>query len=377
MPYIRPALQQAWLSKSLVACVLWPVSLIYGAIVSLRKLLYRLNVFHAQNLPVPVIVVGNVFVGGVGKTPLVIALVKQLTAQGLKVGVLSRGYGRSGEGSQSVTPQSSAKEVGDEPVLIARACQVPVFVGKNRFQAGLHLLAQNPHVQLIVCDDGLQHLALAHDLGLCVFDERGLGNGWLLPAGPLREPWPLDRAGYSHVITLSTSNYAIQNPQRVDEQGLEKEKEEEKLQVQVLEKDKEQPKELKKPKVDFLVPRVLADFAQQANGTTRALSIFRGQKVQALAGIGKPLVFFDMLTDKGIALSAKQALADHYDMRSIHIDPEMGEVLCTEKDAVKLWNFQPTAWAVPLVTEIPEELLNTILAHIGPKLSSAHGHQTT
>jgi len=375
MPDIRPALQRAWLSKSLLACVLWPVSLIYGAIVSLRKLLYRLDVFHAQNLPVPVIVVGNVFVGGVGKTPLVVALVKQLTEQGLKVGVLSRGYGRSGDGSQSVTAQSSATEVGDEPVLIARACQVPVFVGKNRFQTGQHLLAQNPHVQLIVCDDGLQHLALAHDLALCVFDERGLGNGWLLPAGPLREPWPVDRSGYSQVITLSTSNYAIQNPERVNEQVLEKEEEE--LQMQVLEKDKEQPKELKKPKADFLVPRVLADFAQQADGTTQALSIFQGQKVQALAGIGKPQVFFDMLTDIGIALSATKALADHDDMRSIHIDPEMGEVLCTEKDAVKLWNFQPTAWAVPLVTEIPKELLNTILAHIGPKLSSAHGHKTS
>ncbi len=363
MPDIRPALQEAWLTKGLIARVLWPVSLIYGALVWLRKLLYRLDVFHGQHLPVPVIVVGNVFVGGVGKSPLVIALVKQLTAQGLKVGVLSRGYGRSGEGSQSVTGQSSATEVGDEPVLIARACQVPVFVGKNRFQAGLHLLAQNPHVQLIVCDDGMQHLALAHDLALCVFDERGLGNGWLLPAGPLREPWPLDRAGYSHVITLSTSNYAIQNPQRVNEQ--------------VREKEQEKPQGLEQPKADFVVPRVLADFAKQSDGTTQALSIFQGERVQALAGIGKPQVFFDMLTDKGIALSAKQALSDHYDMRSIHIDPEMGEVLCTEKDAVKLWNFQPTAWAVPLVTEIPEELLNTILAHIGPKLSSAHGHQTT
>jgi tetraacyldisaccharide 4'-kinase len=219
----------------------------------------------------------------------------------------------------------------------------------------------------------LQHIALAHDLALCVFDERGLGNGWLLPAGPLREPWPVDRAGYLEVITLSTSNYAIQNPESVNEQVLEKEKE----QLQVLEKDKEKPKELKKPKADFVVPRVLADFAQQADGTTQALSIFRGQKVQALAGIGKPQVFFDMLTDKGIALLATKALADHDDMRTIHIDPELGEVLCTEKDAVKLWNFQPTAWAVPLITEIPEELLNTILARIAPKLSSAHGHQTT
>ena len=375
MPDIRPALQQAWLTQGLIARVLWPVSLIYGALVWLRKWLYRLDVFHAQHLPVPVIVVGNVFVGGVGKTPLVIALVKQLTTQGLKVGVLSRGYGRSGDGSQSVTAQSSATEVGDEPVLIARACQVPVFVGKNRFQTGQHLLAQNPHVQVIVCDDGLQHLALAHDLALCVFDARGLGNGWLLPAGPLREPWPVDRSGYLQVITLSTSNYAIENPQRVNEKVLDKE--EEQLQVQVLEKDKEKPKELKKPKADFVVPRVLADFAQQADGTTQALSVFRGQKVQALAGIGKPQAFFNMLTDKGIALLATKALADHDDMRTIHIDPELGEVLCTEKDAVKLWNFQPTAWAVPITTEIPEELLNTILARIAPKLSSAHGHQTT
>ena len=375
MPDIRPALQEAWLTKGLIARVLWPVSLIYGALVWLRKLLYRLDVFHGQHLPVPVIVVGNVFVGGVGKTPLVIALVKQLTAQGFKVGVLSRGYARSGDGSQSVTVQSSATEVGDEPVLIARACQVPVFVGKNRLQAGQHLLAQNPHIQVIVCDDGLQHLALAHDLALCVFDERGLGNGWLLPAGPLREPWPVDRSGYSQIITLSTSNYATQNPQRVNEQVLEKEKEQ--LLVQVLEKDKELPRELEKPKADFVVPRVLADFAQQANGTTQALSIFRSQKVQALAGIGKPQVFFDMLADKGIALLATKALADHDNMRTIHIDPELGQVLCTEKDAVKLWNFQPTAWAVPLITEIPEELLNTILARIAPKLSSVHGHQTT
>jgi len=365
MPDIRPALQQAWLTKGLIACVLWPVSLIYGAIVSLRKLLYRFGVFHTHQLPVPVIVVGNVFVGGVGKTPLVIALVKQLTARGLKVGVLSRGYGSSGEGSQSVTPQSSAIEVGDEPVLIARACQVPVCVGKNRFQAGLDLLAQNPHIQLIVCDDGMQHWSLANDLAICVFDERGLGNGWLLPAGPLRESWPLDRSGYSHVITLSTLNFELQNPQRVNEQEL------------VQEKKQEQPQELEQTKADFIVPRVLADFALQADGTTQSLSNFRGQKVQALAGIGKPQAFFDMLTAQGIALSATQALADHDDMRSIQSDPEMGEVLCTEKDAVKLWNYQPTAWAVPLVTEIPQELLDLILVRIGPKLSSTHGQQIT
>ena len=357
MPDIRLALQQAWLKRGLISCVLWPVSLIYGLLFGLRKLLYRLGVLPSQQLPVPVIVVGNVYVGGVGKTPLVIALVRQLSASGLKVGVLSRGYGRSGEGSQSVTPQSLATDVGDEPLLIARACQVPVFVGKNRFEAGLELLAQNPQTQVIVCDDGLQHLGLAHDLALCVFDERGLGNGWLLPAGPLRESWPIHSSGHSQVITVLTSNYARHNRQTNLKQ--------------------EQPQALKQLSVDFVVHRVLADFAQQADGTTQALSSFRGQKVQALAGIGKPQAFFDMLTAQGIGLSVTQALADHEDMHSVRIDPAMGAVLCTEKDAVKLWNYLPTAWAVPLVTEIPEELFKTILAQIGPKLSSGYGHQTT
>lgn len=357
MPDIRLALQQAWLKRGLISCVLWPVSLIYGLVFGLRKMLYRVGVFRSQQLPVPVIVVGNVYVGGVGKTPLVIALVRQLTASGLKVGVLSRGYGRSGEGSLSVTPQSLATDVGDEPLLIARACQVPVFVGKNRFEAGLELLSQNPQTQVIVCDDGLQHLGLVHDLALCVFDERGLGNGWLLPAGPLREAWPVHSSGYSHVMTVLTSNFV-----RHDSQPNKKH---------------EQPQVLNQLSVDFVVPRVLADFAQQADGSTQALSSFRGQKVQALAGIGKPQAFFDMLTAQGIALSFTQALADHEDMHSVRIDPAMGAVLCTEKDAVKLWNYLPTAWAVPLVTEIPEELFKTILAQIAPKLSSGYGHQTT
>ncbi len=341
MPDIRLALQQAWLTKGLLTYLLWPVCLIYGWLILLRKLLYRIGVFQSNRLPVPVIVVGNVFVGGVGKTPLVIALVKQLTAQGFKVGVLSRGFGRSSKGTQFVTPQSVALEVGDEPLLIARSCQVPVSVGKDRFQAGLDLLARYPQTEVIVCDDGLQHLALAHDVALCVFDERGLGNGWVLPAGPLREPWSVDASDKS-LITVSTSSQAPQYP-----------------------------------KTDFLVPRVLSHLAQQADGTTQALSNFRVQKVQALAGIGKPQAFFDMLLDLGISLTTTHALADHDDLRTVDIDPAMGAVLCTEKDAVKLWNYLPTAWAVPLVTEIPPKLLAHILAGIEPKLSSAHGHQIT
>ena len=303
----------------------------------------------------PVVVIGNLTVGGTGKSPLVAWLVEQLAVRGVEAGILSRGYGGESKTAQFVTTDTPASRVGDEAVMHARRTSAKVVVAPRRSD-GAKLLEQ-AGVDLIVCDDGLQHLGLVHDLALRVFDERGLGNGWLLPAGPLREAWPVHSSGHSHVMTVSTSNYA-----RHDSQPNKKH---------------EQPQVLNQLSVDFVVPRVLADFAKQSDGTTQALSIFQGEKVQALAGIGKPQVFFDMLTDKGIALSATKALADHDDMRSIHIDPGMGEVLCTEKDAVKLWNFQPTAWAVPLVTEIPEELLNTILAHIGPKLSSAHGHKTS
>ena len=371
MPDIRLALQQAWLKRGLIAYALWPLSLIYGLLFYFRKLLYRFGIFRSQQLPVPVIVVGNVFVGGVGKTPLVMALVKQLTAKGLKVGVLSRGYGRSGETPQFVSPESLAMDVGDEPLLIARACKVPVFVGKNRFHAGYELLAHSPQIQVIVCDDGLQHLALKHDLALCVFDERGIGNGWLLPAGPLREAWPRMLGDYAPIITVATSSLSKKYREDTQKVGGQDHPAQDNECSSALDKALEQAK------TDFMAPRVLADFAQQADGTTQALSSFRSQKVQALAGIGKPEVFFNMLRAQGISLSKTQALADHDDMRALQIDPEMGAVLCTEKDAVKLWDFQPTAWAVPLVTDLPEELLNTILTHISPKLSSVHGHQTT
>jgi tetraacyldisaccharide-1-P 4'-kinase len=179
----------------------------------------------------------------------------------------------------------------------------------------------------------------------------------------LREAWPLLQEDYAPIITVSTSNFSEKRAQDTqNDRGQDHSQEQDKGLSSALEKA------LKQAKKDFVVPRELADFAQQADGTTQALSSFRGQKVQALAGIGKPEVFFNMLRTQGISLSKTQALSDHDNMRALQIDPQMGAVLCTEKDAVKLWNFHPRAWAVPLVTELPEELLNTILALISPKL---------
>ena len=352
MTRVRHALTQAWNNQGgwggqLLTFMLLPISWGFGGLVKIRRQLYWHGLLKQHTLPVPVIVVGNVMVGGVGKTPVTMALVQHLKNKGMHVGVLSRGYGRNTANTpsiQAVTQKSTAQDVGDEPLLIARTCQVPVYVGSNRAAAGQALLAAHPDVNILVCDDGLQHWQLARTLELCVFDERGVGNGHLLPSGPLREPWPR-QAVNKHVtpcFLVKTSGQAGPD--------------------------------------EFAVQRNLANFAQQANGTQRLLQSWRDMRVQALAGIAKPHVFFDMLRQQGLTLSRTQALPDHADLQEVHIDASQGDVLCTEKDAVKLWEKYPHAWAVPLQTTLPTELLQAIDQHIATaqhaKLSFHHGHKT-
>ena len=353
MQGVSQALMRAWKGQGgwgqMLVMALLPVSWLLRLLVCLRRNLYQTGVLPQQHLPVPVIVVGNVMVGGVGKTPLTMALVHYLKAQGLRVGVLSRGYGRTSSGIQAVTPSSTADEVGDEPLLIARNCQVPVYVGAHRVQAGRALLSKHPEVQIVVCDDGLQHWQLGRDLEICVFDERHVGNAHLLPAGPLREPWP--RQAWRHPATQAPIPCLVVNT--AGNAG---------------------PNE-------FNVHRSLADFALQADGTQRPLSSWRGAAVSGLAGIAKPEVFFAMLRAKGLSLSHTSSLPDHADLPTLarHAMQE-GDVLCTEKDAVKLWPHHPGVWAVPLQTELPPELRQAIDTHLlatsHPKLSSPHGQQT-
>lgn len=328
MSRLRHVLTHAWLHRGPLACVLWPFSVLYGLLVWLRQRLYQLGFLQTTRLPVPVLVVGNVLVGGVGKTPVVMALVQHLTQRGLKVGVISRGYGRQTHDVRAVLPGSLAHEVGDEPLMIARTCAVPVWVGADRAAAGQALLNQHPEVRVIVCDDGLQHLALAHDMALCVFDERGVGNGWLLPAGPLREPWPRRHAAPTWV--LKTSGAAANG--------------------------------------EFAAHRQLANLARRADGSTRELRSWQHRPVQALAGIAKPEAFFDMLRAQGLTLTHTQALADHADFTQVQIDAHAGDVLCTEKDAVKLWQTHPQAWAVPLIIQLPSDLLADIDLALEAKL---------
>ena len=339
MSRLRHSLTQAWLTRGPLAWGLRPISLCFEWLVACRLWLYRLGVLRPRHLRVPVVVVGNVLVGGVGKTPVVIALVKHLQQRGLCVGVLSRGYGRASRDVREVQPNSRATDVGDEPLLIARSCSVPVWVGANRVEAGQSLLEHHPKTQVLVCDDGLQHLPLARDIELCVFDERGIGNGWMLPAGPLREPWP--RAENSGVDRFELSHGEAPTSGR------------------------------------FQVHRQLTDFAIRADGTRRPFPSGFAKPVQALAGIAKPQVFFSMLEEFGLTLTHAQALPDHADLQGISIDYAQGELLCTEKDAVKLWIDHPEVWAIPLKTTLPNELLLALDACLDRRLSSHHGLKIT
>ncbi|RYF42241.1 MAG: tetraacyldisaccharide 4'-kinase [Comamonadaceae bacterium] len=323
-----PALQRAWLQRGPLAWLLRPVSLLFGVLVALRRRLYRSGMLQAWHPGVPVVVVGNVVAGGAGKTPVVIALVDHLKALGLNPGVVSRGYGRRTSDCREVHAQSDASDVGDEPLLVATRCRVPVFVAPRRTDAVRALLAAHPATQVLVCDDGLQHYALARDVEICVFDERGVGNGWLLPAGPLREPWPRP---VDLVLRTGPPN------------GIE----------------------------GFGLRRQLADHAVRADGTRRPLAQLNTQPCAALAGIAQPQAFFAMLQDQGLTLASTEALPDHYDFDSYTAPPDVRtQLICTEKDAVKLWKRHPGTWAVPLVLQIEPAFWPAFDRALHAKLSS-------
>lgn len=328
------SLQSAWLRRGALAWSLTPLSALYGLLSAIHRATYRCGLRAPEQLPVPVLVVGNVVAGGAGKTPVVLALVEHLRARGLQVGVVSRGYGRQVPGCREVRPDTPATEAGDEPLLIARRSGVPVFVGERRAQAARALLAAYPHTQVLVSDDGLQHHAMARDLEVCVFDDRGIGNGWLLPAGPLREPWP------------RPVDLVLRPPTLPQFPGHD-------------------------------LTRRLAAQAVRADGTRCALSQLANQPVLALAGIARPQAFFAMLEAAGVHPQRTCALPDHHDFEASPPNlPEGLAVVCTEKDAVKLWRTHPQAWCVPLQVAIAPGFWRELDQRLDARLSSNDGSET-
>ena len=312
-------LQTAWRRRGPLAWALWPLSLLYGALVRLRRALYAAGLLQQHQAGIPVIVVGNVIAGGAGKTPVTLAVVRHLRQRGLAVGIVSRGYGRSTQDCREATPHSPAATVGDEPALLARSSGAPVFVARARIDAVRALRARYPATEIIVCDDGLQHLALARDVELCVFNDEGTGNGFLLPAGPLREPWPRQ---------VDLVLYAGRRPAGTAPAGTAP---------------------------AFALQRQLADHASNGHGKRICLSALRGQPLHALAAVARPADFFAMLEARGLTLAVTEALADHYNFESWSgMNSNAKALICTEKDAVKLWATHPEAWAVPLEISIAE-----------------------
>jgi tetraacyldisaccharide 4'-kinase len=309
-------LLRAWYradGKDWLSIALLDVSWVFGWVVKLRKKLYGSGVFNSTHMKVPVIVVGNVIAGGAGKTPVVIEIVRHLQQRGWQPGVISRGYGRKGSGVLEVLKSTPVSESGDEPALIQSEVNAPVFVASDRVEAVLGLLAAHPQVNVIVCDDGLQHLALQRDIEVCVMDERGVGNGRLQPAGPLREAWPREVD-----FLLHRGNFEL----------------------------------------GYELQRELAPHALRADGNQVLLTELAGQSLIALAGIAQPENFFSMLRAAGLTLEDTIALPDHYDFNSIPRIFHAGQVLiCTQKDAPKLrqaiWAKDLQILAVPLVVTLP------------------------
>lgn len=317
-----------WQRRGWLATALLPLAGVYGVLQWLHKSVYHLGLRASEHAGVPTIVIGNVIAGGAGKTPVTIATVAHLQSRGWKVGVISRGYGRSGADKHkccAVLPDSQAQAVGDEPLLIARRTGVPVFVSPQRVQAARALLAAHPDTQVIVCDDGLQHWALRSDVQVCVFNNAGIGNGWLLPAGPLREPWPR---------SVSAVVYAQDEPVE----------------------SAQCPHELARAAAPtFALRRTLADEAVDAAGQRVRLDVLMSMQrpIHAVAGTARPQEFFQMLRDKGLELAHTHALPDHADFSHwSEAAAAQATLLCTQKDAVKLWAHCPQALAVGLEVEI-------------------------
>ena len=338
-------LTRLWYGDDAGPSILQPLSWVYGAIVGLRRRAYARGWLTVHRVGRPVVVVGNLSVGGTGKTPLVIWLARCLIERGMKVGIVSRGYGaRPRDEPRVVGEQSSWRDVGDEPVLLSRASGCMTVVGRDRVAAARVLVRSQ--VDVILADDGLQHLRLARDCEIVVVDgSRGFGNARMLPAGPLREP--VSRLAGADLIVV---NGAGEHPslQRLD--GAVKAKT---LQM-------------------TLVPGAAARLDGQEG--PRPLEHFRGEPVHAAAGIGNPQRFFRDLRQLGLQV-IEHPFADHHPFtaRELTFGDDL-PVLMTEKDAVKCLTFaNPRLWAVPAAAEFGEAQARELLDHVMRKIHLNRG----
>lgn len=340
---MKGRLQRLWYRRSFWHVPLLPASWLFGGLVWLRRTLYRLGWLKSVALPVPVVVVGNISVGGTGKTPLVLWLIAFLRRNGFHPGVVSRGYGGAGARPQPVTPDSAPAQVGDEPVLLARRGGCPVWVGRDRVAAAQALLRAHRECDVLLSDDGLQHYRLRRDVEIAVVDgARRFGNGLLLPAGPLREGVRRLDSVDAVVVNLGNDPAERPGPGRGREYSM------------------------------GLRGRMFYNLAQPK--LRLAPEELRGKRLHAVAGIGNPQRFFDFLRDLGLAVT-EHAFPDHHpycpgDLHFAHADA----ILMTEKDAVKCARFGcGDCWALAVEPEVDPglgaRLLDKMRKRDGPKIA--------
>lgn len=340
-PRASPASRlEAWLQRQwraptpLASLLLQPLSLLYGLLSGLHRLQYATGLRRAQHAPRPVIVVGNLVAGGAGKTPTVLALVRQLQALGRRPGVISRGHGRAAGHVQRVSRDSSAMDVGDEPLLIHLRTAVPVAVGRDRLAAARALCQAHPEIDVLIADDGLQHHALARELQVLVFDDRGTGNGRLLPAGPLRERAPQSLP--PRTLVLYTHG-AASTPL---------------------------PGTIGTRRLGGLVP-LEAWWAGEA-ADPEAWARLAGRPVWAAAGLARPEPFFAMLEAQGLKLH-RLPLPDHARFIPLPWPADAQDVVVTEKDAVKLQSGRcgsARVWVATLDFDVPTDFARQVLQQL-------------
>lgn len=312
--------------------MLAPLEGVFAMLSALRRLCYKLGLAKSVHPGVPVVIIGNINVGGVGKTPLTLALIHSFQQHGIQVGLVSRGYGGTHREPCEVTSETPASLVGDEPLLLA-ASGAPVVVGRDRVAAARKLVERHPGLDLILSDDGLQHYRLARDLELVVMEgARGVGNGHLLPNGPLREP--VSRLGRIDALVVNGPDLAgVPLPAAIPR---------------------------------FTMMLQASDCYLASDPSVRAMpGAFAGKRVVALAGIGHPERFFATARGLGIELAATFAFPDHHPFVAGDIPSDADVVLVTTKDAVKLRHLNHARlWVLPVQAVVEPDLAGWITTRL-------------
>jgi tetraacyldisaccharide 4'-kinase len=311
--------------KNFIAYLLWPVSLLYRLLIFLRRKLYQLQLLKTTRFSVPIIIVGNITVGGSGKTPLVIEIADFLKKKGWRPGIISRGYGgKANHYPCRVHTKSNPREVGDEPLLMIRHTECPTIVDPKRSR-GVKTLLGKTNTNIVISDDGLQHLALGRNIEIAVIDgQRRFGNGFCLPAGPLREP----------VSRLKTVDF-------------------------IVTKGKAQPNEFEMN----LIPEYFYQLIQIENH--KKSDYFYGKNLHAVAGIGNPEQFFSSLRSLGLTI-IEHPFPDHHYFKPRDFNyGHDAVILMTEKDAVKCTGLvDARLWCLKAKVKLDETFFNALLKQI-------------